>query len=91
MEDIVLGFVAFIPQDTQCNIGQRSAYVAAADVVIGNSDNGAVFVCQIMKRYLIIGPKCVAQKFSQFDVVLQQWVGQLAHLYPYLWQRISAV
>ena len=81
VQAVIGGLVALIPQDAQRHIGQGSADLPAADMVVGDGDDGAVFVRQIVERDLVIRTQSLSEKFGQLYIVLQERVGHVRHMH----------
>ena len=60
LETVIRGLVTPVPQDAQRHVGQGRADLPAADVIVGNGDDGAVLVGQVVEGDLIIRAQRVA-------------------------------
>ena len=60
VEMIVHTLIALVPENTQGHIGQRRTELSAADVTVGDGDDGTVLVGQVMQRNFIIRAKSKA-------------------------------
>ena len=61
---IVHALVALVPETTQGHIGQRCADLPAADIIIGDGDDGTVLPGQIVEGHFIVGTQRFSQKFG---------------------------
>ena len=55
VEMIVRMLIALVPENTQGHIGQRRADLPAADIIIGDGDDGTVLPGQIVEGHFIVG------------------------------------
>ena len=81
MQAVIRVLVALIPQDAQRHIGQGSTDLPAADMIVGDGDDRAVFVRQVVERDLVIRAQSLPEKFSQLHIVLQERVGDVRHMH----------
>ena len=66
--------IALVPETTQGHIGQRRADLPAADIIIGDGDDGTVFVGHVVQRDLIVRSEGQAEELGYLDILLQQWI-----------------
>ena len=64
VEMIVRMLIALVPETTQGHIGQRRADLPAADIIIGDGDDGTVLPGQIVEGHFIVGTQRFPQKFG---------------------------
>ena len=74
MQAIVLRLVAPVHQDLERDVGQRRTDIAPADVVVGDGDDGTVFVGHVVQRDLIVRSEGQAEELGYLDILLQQWI-----------------
>ena len=74
--------IALVPEHTQRFVGQRRADLPAADIIIGDGDDGTILPGQIVKGHFIVGTQRFSQKFGQLDVMLKDQVGRGRHKIP---------
>ena len=79
MKQVVLTLIALVPQDFQRRIGQRRPQFPAADMAVGDSHNGSVPIRQVMQGYFIVRAQCMAEKFGQFYILLEQLAGHIRY------------
>ena len=82
VEMIVRMLIALVPENTQGHIGQRRADLPAADIIIGDGDDGTVLPGQIVEGHFIVGTQRFPQKFGQLDVMLKDQAGRGRHKIP---------
>ena len=59
VQTVVLCLVTFVHQGAQSHVCQGSADLTAADMIVGNGDDGAVFIRQIMEGDFIVRTQCM--------------------------------
>ena len=74
MQAVVLRLVAPVHQDLERDVGQRRTDIAPADVVVGDGDDGTVFVGHVVQRDLIVRSEGQTEKLGYLDILLQQWI-----------------
>ena len=79
VQAVVRTLVALVLQDAEGHIGQGGADLPAADVVVGDGDDGAVLIRQVVKGDLVIRAKRLPKKLRQFHIMLQKRVGNVGH------------
>ena len=79
VQAVVLPLIALVLQYAQGHVGQRRADFPPADIAVGNGDDGAVFVCQVVKGHFVVRAQGGAQEFRQLHILAQQGVGGIRH------------
>ena len=74
VQAVVLRLVAPVHQDLERDVGQRRTDIAPADVVVGDGDDGTVFVGHVVQRDLIVRSEGQTEKLGYLDILLQQWI-----------------